>query len=488
MRSLPWLSCALYFSVACGNTAPIGLEPGDAGLPDRGEAQVDAGTPAVDAGAPAIDAGSSADAGTTPIGGQRLKARFVESEDGKVRRLLGLIDTVPDQACWLTRFGDVDQRAYCYPRASGMLVYLDAACTQLAVETSAGDRQWVIAERTVRLGRRITPTPAERHFYLAPGSCTANSAPSAAPIYEVAEMLGAEALAGGTVVRGTSSDRLTVLQFVGDDGSSVPYRLIDVVAATDCTPGETAAGPRCRPDMGTLHDEGRLDERCDRLAILDYGMTPVAPIPERNGDVYRFDFPPRDQSRLQLGRAGPGGMCQLEQAELGRYTLHLGTPYPPQDWAPIPLDRAASGPLSAAVGRLPSGAAAEIEPRLDPSFEFDGQRCGPVWARPGELRCLPTPDATVLGWVTAFADARCSERALAMEPGSTPPVEVLLADNTGPDELPFGEVRPVGEALDMGRVYVNNGRCTPTTQAASYFRLGRPVDPSRFPVLRLVTE
>ena len=120
-------------------------------------------------------------------------------------------------------------------------------------------------------------------------------------------MLGAEALAGGTVVRGASSDRLTVLQFVGDDGSSVPYRLIDVVAATDCTPGETAAGPRCRPDMGTLHDEGRLDERCDRLAILDYGMTSVAPIPERNGDVYRFDFPPRDQSRLQLGRAGPGG-------------------------------------------------------------------------------------------------------------------------------------------------------------------------------------
>lgn len=482
MRSLLWTLFALLFGVACGNAPPIGLESGaDAGLP-----------PAVDAGQTSADAGqASPDAGTTPISGQRLKARFVQSEDGRVRRLLGLFDSVPGQSCWLTRFAGVDDRVSCYPRASGTLVSLDAACTQLAVETSYGDHSWVLAQGPVRLGRRIMPAPAQRYFYVGGGRCSPTPEPVAAPLYEVAEQLGSEALAGGTVVRGVSDDRLGVLQFIGDDGSSVPYRLSDIVAQVDCTPGETEVGPRCRPETGTLHDEGRLDERCDRLAILDYSATPVAVVPERGGAIYRFDLPQRTSTQLQLGRVGPGGMCMLEETNLGRYTLHLGTPYPPRDWAPIALDFAASGSLRAAVGRLPSGAPAEIEPNLDPRvlFELDGQPCGPVWTSQSELRCMPTPSADVLSWVTAYADARCSERALAMREDTTPPAEVLLVDNYDADGLPFGQVRPVGEALDRGRVYVNeNGGCTRTSQAARYFRLGDPLDPSRFPALRVVTE
>lgn len=481
MRSLPWTLFALLIGAACGNAPPIGLEP-------RG----DAGQTSADAGQTSADAGQATpDAGTTPISGQRLKARFVQSEDGRVRRLLGLFDSVPGQSCWLTRFAGVDDRVFCYPRASGTLVSLDAACTQLAVETSYGDHSWVLAQGPVRLGRRITPAPAQRYYYVGGGRCSPTPEPVAAPLYEVAEQLSSEALAGGTVVRGVSDDRLGVLQFIGDDGSSVPYRLSDTVAQVDCTPGETEVGPRCRPETGTLHDEGRLDERCDRLAILDYSATPVAVVPERGGAIYRFDLPQRTSTQLQLGRVGPGGMCMLEETNLGRYTLHLGTPYPPRDWAPIALDVAESGALRAVVGRLPSGAPAEIEPALDPGtfFELDGQPCGPVWTSPTDLRCLPTPSEAVMGWVTAFADARCTERVLAMREGSAPPAEVLLVGAYGAENLPVGDVRAVGEALDIGRIYVDsNGTCTRTTQVASYFRLRAQIDPSRFPALRLVTE
>ena len=488
MRLLPLSVVALLFGAACGNTAPIGLEPGaDAGLPPSGDAGQSA-----DAGPAATDAGqAAADAGHRPISGRRLKARFVESADGRVRRLFGLFDSVPGQACWLTRFSSPDGRAHCFPRASGTLVYLDAACTQLAVETTEGEHSWVLANGPVRLGPQIRPAPTRRYLHLGVGRCAPTAEPPTGSVYEVAEQLGAEALAAGTVVQAASNDRLSVLEFVGDDGSSVPYRLIDAVAKVDCTPGQTEVGPRCRPDVGTLHDEGRLDERCDRLAILDYSMTPVAAVPERGGDIYRFDFPERGSTRLQLGRVAPGGMCTLEETNLGRYTLHLGTPYPERDWAPIALDVAESGPLRAVVGRLPSGAPAEIEPRLEPGafFELDGQPCGPVWTSPTDLRCLPTPSEAVMGWVTAFADARCTERVLAMREGSTPPAEVLLVGAYGPENLPVGDVRPVGEALDIGRIYVDsNGTCTRTSQAARYFRLGAALDPGRFPSLRLVTE
>jgi len=480
----PLLASALWAS-ACGDAPTSPLDP----IPDAG--------PTRDAGAgssPDAGAGPTPDAGTPPLAepghlrGTRLRPMFVGA--GQAQRFITAWDTQLDTACWLTRFADADTDVRCYPRASGVLVYGDTRCSTRYVETTATEG-WVYADGLVlRLG--APATLAQRFSNLARCGCAPSNQAPQGPVYEIAEELPIEQLAGGRVVDTDESERLRVRTFEGEDGSRFVYDVIDRLASVSCAPAELEGG-RCEPAQGKLTDEGRLDESCTRLAILDYGRVGVARVAGRGDAVYRFEFPERGIGNdVVLGRATAAGMCSTERTNLGRYTLHLGTPYPAAEWPALDVVREGTPSLEALVGRLPSGARAEPEPTVEASrvLRVAGTSCVPARTADGLMRCLPTPAEALEAWPVLFADARCGARAARFRAGATPPAEVTILDDSFA-ALPRGQVYAVDRALPSASVYIESGdgRCRlaaelglPSTDVYS-LSAGAPLQ--RFPELSL---
>ena len=480
----PLLATVLWAS-ACGDAPSLPLEP----APDAGPST------RLDAGTPGTDGGQASDAGTLRptaepghLGGTRLRAVFVGA--GEAQRFVTAWDTQLDTACWLTRFADADTEVRCYPRAGGVLVYGDTRCSTRYVETTATEGWVYTGNEVVRLG--APATLAQRYTNLARCGCGPSSQAPQGTLYEVAEVLPIEQLAGGRVVDTDVNERLSVRTFEGQDGSRFVYDVIDRLASASCTASETEGG-RCEPTQGTLTDEGRLDETCARLAILDYGRVAVARVAGRGDAVYRFEFPERNVgNEVVLGRATAAGQCSTERTNLGRYTLHVGTPYPATEWPALDVVREGAQPLEAIVGRLPSGARAEPEPAVETSrvLRAGGAACVPARTADGLIRCLPTPAEGLEAWPVLFADARCSTRAARFRPGATPPAEVTLLDDSFA-ALPRGQVYAVDRALPSASVYIESGdgRCLLATEAgvpsSDVYSLSAGAPLLRFPELSL---
>ncbi len=475
---------------ACDDAPTAGLAGVDGGA-------VDVGTPDADGFADAaLDAGGPADLGTlaalTPEPGHRpgtrLQPQWVTGADGAARRFLQIWDSALGVPCWLTRFATDTTTVSCTPRPTGTIVYLDDTCTQRRVQ-SRHTSGWVNAGQVVRLGARVAQ-PALTYMEISPWQCVREGLPPDGAVYEIAETAAPGALATGRVVDDMSSDRqIRARSFVGDDGSRFLYDLVDTLAGVSCLPGRTESGARCIPDLGELTDEGLLDATCERLAILDYVRTAVAPIAARGGAIYRFEHPGWFGSQT-FGRLDASGQCVAEERSIGRYTVHLGTPYPPREWPFIALESRGDDALRAEYGRRMSGERAEPESRVDPLrlFESHGEPCGLARDAEGTLRCVPPPAEGVREGAPVFADARCSERALAMSPGVAPPARVTLLDRSDGERAPLATVHAVGERLDAARVYTGACQAVGAVPRADYYRLGPALSLADRPVLRVVTE
>lgn len=480
----PLLATVLWAS-ACGDAPSQPLDP----VPDAGPSTT------LDAGSPGTDAGQASDAGTTRpaaepghVGGTRLRAMFVGA--GAAQRFISAWDTQLDTACWLTRFAGADTDVRCYPRASGVLVYGDTRCSTRYVETTATEG-WVYAEgEVVRLG--APATLAQRYSNLARCGCGPSNQAPQGTLYEVAEVLPIEQLAAGRVVDADVNERLSVRTFEGQDGSRFVYDVIDRLAGASCTASETEGG-RCEPAQGTLTDEGRLDETCTRLAILDYGRVAVARVAGRGDAVYRFEFPERTNGNdVVLGRSDVAGQCSTERTNLGRYTLHLGTPYPAAEWPALDVAREGTPALEALVGRLPSGARAEPEPAVETArvLRAAGAPCVPARTYDDRVRCLPAPAEAVQAWPLLYADARCSARAARLQPGAPAPAEVTLLDDSFA-ELPRGRVYTVARPLTSDSVFTlrGDGRCVLASElglpSSDAYGLSPGASLERFPELSL---
>lgn len=474
---LALLLASVVWASACGDAPTLPLDP-----------RADAGP------TPGPDAGLAPDAGGAPprdepghVGGTRLRAVFVGA--GEARRFLTVWDTQLDTACWLTRFAAADTDVRCFPRASGTIVFGDQRCATRYVETTATEG-WVYAEGlVVRLGAPVTLE--QRYTALARCGCAPSATPAQTPLYEIAEELPVEQLASGRIVDHDADERLRVRTFEGQDGSRFVYDVIDRLAEVSCTPTELEGG-RCEPEQGTLTDEGQLDETCARLAILDYRRVGVARVAGRGDAVYRFEFPERTEGNdAILGRVDPAGQCSTERTNLGRRTLHVGTPYPASAWPALDVAREGTSVLEAIVGRLPSGARAEAEPGVQTArgLRAGGVDCVPARADDGRIRCLPAPPPALDAWPMYYADARCTLRAARLRPEAPRPAEVTLLDDAFA-ALPRGQVYAVGRPLPSTAVYADtgDGRCVRADELAlpagdTYGLSAIPVD--RFPELSL---
>lgn len=427
-----------------------------------------------------------------PISGTRLAVQFVESADGSARRFHQLIDREIDQPCFLPYVIGDQPSIPCRPRAMGQPVFLDAACTQRAVETAEGDAVWVSGFDVIRLGARLDPQPAQRYIEYSPGRCAAMPDPPAAPVYAIAEVIDASRLPSGRLIEDASDPRLLLRIFEGDDGSRVLYQINDRLAGPECLPEMTREGLRCAPDTSdTLNDEGLLDTDCNRLAILEYSFHLVARVVGRNDEVYRFEIPDHAVDP-EVGIRGEDGQCRVETRQAGRKTLHLGVPYPERDWAPIEAQNTGTSALSARVAVLANrmrGEPARTTSRTA-IFETDGKPCSPLWIG-DSLRCAPAIEANYLWWSAAFADGRCSERVIGMSNDADPPAEISIYDQLGADQLYRGGVYSVGEQVISRGVYRLDfaGRCyqMPDSAGERHFYVGAALPASRFPELRLST-
>ena len=468
----------LMSALACAGepTTPLQTPPG----PDAGAAAPDA------AGSPDAALTSPSDAGVTSQ--HRLHRQLVSSPDESLRRFYQLIDTTTGEPCFLNRGTASDGTMTCFPKASGELVYLDAACTRPYVETHARDQTLIMTVVPVRRGARVASPPAMRYFGWGDGQCGSAATPVAAPLFE-AEIVPVEQLPHGRLETSGSRGGLRTVTFVSDDGFRVLHDLIDETSGVSCLPGITAEGPRCQPDLqGEAVDEGLLDPACLRLAITPYGTTRVAPVEGRNGEIYLFEVAVDQQ---HAGRSS-GGMCAVEDIPITRRTLHLGSPYPASLWPEMSVLREGGRGLGTYVATY-AGGDADPASRVDAAtmFDYAGAPCGPAWID-GELRCLPAPPKTVLSWATIYADNRCTGRAMAMDNASSemPPPRVTVREGlhhaTG---LPESHVYEVGISIRSAYSITNStGSCEPYPFTARYFALGARVDATVFPTLKLLTE
>lgn len=420
----------------------------------------------------------------TPIeSGTRLVGQRVVSADGRASALVRLFDTALDEPCDLSSYGEPEGSVRCRPRASATIVYLDDECTEPFVETARTDRAWVVAEERVRLGARLSPQPTARYRSFARGYCEAEPLPPAAPVYALAEVADPSELARGRLVVDDSDPRLSITRFVGDDGSHFVHTIVDRTSGEVCVPGTTDAGPRCRPDVGDLEDEGLLDERCERLAILDYGSTRVARVGGRDDAIYRFET--GYAAPVRLGHRGAEGTCTVEELHPGRRTLHVGTPYPETDWPRVTLaEGVSSSGLVASTAVLPSGERLVPLPRIDRRalFDVDGAPCGPVWVD-GVLRCLPASPFVF----DVFADARCTVPAWLSVDDTPPPSTLTILEGDEPlTGLPIGAVQTV-RAADTTETF-GGPECVPFGLVGLVLLRGDRVDPARFPELDLEVE
>jgi hypothetical protein len=423
-------------------------------------------------------------------GGTRLQAQYVESAAGGPRRFLQMIDRESGDPCWLTRWANEETTVLCRPKASGMVVYLDPACTTPYLETNAEVGQWASAFGVVRVGPRLDPQPTERYLEFSPGQCASMPEAPWDPVHEISEEI--VDLPTGRIIDDASDTHILVRNFQGDDGSHVLYQLADRLAQVQCLPKETPAGSRCAPDTSfEMHDEGFLDIDCERLAVLEYGDNRVGIVPERANEVYRFEIPARAQDPF-MGRRELSGECTVEQQNTGRKTLHIGTPYPDRDWPVLEARVSADEALSARIATTPQGERAEPEPDRGHLgfFEANGEPCSPVWIE-GLLRCAPAIPEVYRSYEFFYADRACSERLVVMGQGELPAFVTVHETSTPRSAyaLPTGAVYQLGEEAQDTRYRRNvYGDCEldNINRRQRYYRLGAKQEKERYPELRLV--
>jgi hypothetical protein len=383
-------------------------------------------------------------------------------------------------------------RFSCAPPSWGRVIFLDAACTEPLIETQFPEERWVSTigyapyVGVAKLGPRRANATGTAFMGGADTACSP-AGMIQDPVFAVEELVPFDQWAAGAVEE-VDRGPLGATYFRGDDGSSFLLTLVDRTAEVECSPADTEAGPRCRAEIFTVNDTGLLDASCERLAIIDYTVPPVAKVPERGDEVFRFASQQLDGLEVMVGRREPDGSCAVEARSLGRMTLFLGEPYPPSAWPPLAFDRS-SGALGAAVPTFTSGGSAEALDNVDASelFEADGQACGPVWS--GErLRCLPpTPDGP-LRQPLLHADAACSRRVIALRASEQdPPALVTAHDGTGVAGLPIGGRFSLGARLSTEAVFEKSSRgCLPRSGGPLVFELGAPAPVEALPELVLV--
>jgi len=317
------------------------------------------------------------------------------------------------------------------------------------------------------------------------GCSRLGGAPAGAALFEVAKE---EPLSWLPAVRERreAAGELTAVWVDGEGGASALHRLEDPRTGLGCRPTVTEAGPRCASPVDTVRDQGRLDEACQRLAVLDYGVPSLAAVEGRGGAIHHFRPAPYG---TPAARRTDEGRCVVdEDPSYGRRTLYIGEPYPPPAWPKVSFEAVAGPRLEVRMARATSGE--PLDPMDRPPTEalfYDRARgvdCFAGWLD-DELRCVPSPPNGVRLAPRAFADPRCQGDPLVEVSGGEAPPEVLTVPGAaGPAGFPTVEVREVGPPPET--VYVRDRGCLEAVGATpNLYRLGRDAGDDWAPLERV---
>lgn len=428
--------------------------------------------------------GAPSDALDTRAG--RLARRAVVPVEGGPKRPLHLVDRDSGQTCGLVRARD-GEGWRCVPETMAGVAYRDADCTDrvLVVDGTPGQAVRVFdafALRVERLGAEVAIDAAPYHRV--GNRCVPKLGGLEAPAFTSAGVVADSAFVSGAIARVATAGGPDADVFVTSEGDRALLGLVDPVSETACTPTATEAGGRCAPPVETVADEGLRDPGCDRLAVLDYALPPVARVGEA-GPIVRLE---RQDWGTGWAAVGPDGECAaVPDPSPGRKTLAFATPYPPAEWPALHLDQEAGPRLRAPRTVLPDGRAAYPLLGVDPRRFFEdtetGRACGPAWME-GTLRCAPAPSGAMLG-DTVFVDDRCEVRGALARNGQAPDEIHAVVVGFGDAGLPEAEVYRMGEPAYHAYAETAAGQCVRLMRRADVYRLGAPVAPETWGELRL---
>lgn len=427
----------------------------------------------------------------------RFLAQYVEDDGGEARRYLGMFDRLTGQSCQVTATTVDEVRiAYCPPELTASVYFLDPACTQPVIETTAPPGAWVTAwgygptSGPLRIGARVAPVMRPR--YTLSRGCNEYGVFDDSPLYEVAEIAELETFELGQIRDQDVRENLRASWLDRADGPALVHHLTDLTAQIGCAPQHTEAGPRCGTELGEVHDVGLRNETCDQLAAADYGSLGVSRVPERAEAIYRF-------SPVSWGVAhgveGPNGTCERSEDSFGRMTLHFAQPYPMSQWPQLTYDGATTARLQSLSARLPSGASAHGLSTYDARAVFKDtlrqEECGPAWVD-GGVRCVPAPPPYVRSWVEVFTDASCTRPGVPVPEGELPPQAIsrlVSTDAQRQDGLRTMQVLQVTGPVTQGYIWASRvNRCQPATIPERIYGLGSALDPESLARLHIVAE
>jgi hypothetical protein len=475
--------------VACGSDPSGDLpSPGDA---DGGEG----GAP--ETGAP--DAPVEVDAGpTAPGGGTRIKARYIETDDG-ARIFDTLYDSKLAVACSVGYAEDGALR--CLPNALANVGTLyGAGCTaKVAVVgkdicdvppyareylTSASPCDNKLAMHN--LGAKTTAVFTKDSG----GGCNAAPLDPGEDYYELGAKLAASEMVGYTMENVPASPAIGVRMFVGEDGSRDRIgQLFDIARANGCFPGTIGDDtPRCVPsaaDQATSFGDSSCStriavaEQChvpQQLADTTTAIAGVAPASCQLLNRWRvFPVGAARATNNTWSMSGASGCLGPTPAPTG--TFDVGAELAATAFPELAFETLPGGTRIGQKGYTSAGV--PVEDRTSYTDATLGASCTFRVAADGKLRCVPTSI-----FVAEYTDAGCTA-GLAEDLDGCEPAKYAYRNETQTCGV-LVHVHAIGAKIDpppTDRWFGSPGNCTKSggsANAKGYYALGAEVPPATF--------
>jgi hypothetical protein len=374
---------------------------------------------------PKVDAGTKPDAQTLPTGlfipveGSRLKAKWVEGDDG-VRGVMSWYDTKLQTACGFTTAADGKYRCLPSGLTLGPSDFADANCASPAVVNSqdaCNPQQYVRRldatgacssfNRIYRLGAKLAPGQT---FARSGTDCVASGQLPEAAAYKLGEELPASMFVGAelTPEPAKGGDQVQLVLLVAEDGTKIDWNWRDPKTETTCSLYTLEENRlRCVPSPAAFLSTAFSDSACQEgTAVYSPAcgpartMTVKPPAPGMCPGVSTvFELGPPVDSIYRVRSTDMA--CAVSATTVGLEYHSLGAPVPSDSFPGFDYETA-SGNKRIQRRRLaaPTGRA------VGANF-YDNQRHEVCFAnQTGDTtRCLPSRTFTNY----TFADANCTQ-------------------------------------------------------------------------------
>ena len=531
----------LIAGLVAGSAAGCGGSGGQ-GKPGRpGDAGADRPPPGDAAGAPDTGTGDGVarDAVWQPVGscvatsGRRLRARYLRSDDGTVRELVGWWDSERRESCQFRRATDGKLR--CLPergsiRWTGEVTHhADAACTTPLTLTQPAfcpPHRYVewrpsasCSSNPASLATFGEPVASGAAIYTRSGAGCATTAAdgSYAPIGpEVPPAAFVEASGAPS-----TTARITTTALVASDGAREPCALpgtlgpaalsldlapalfMDSERGEACSPGRAGDGKiRCLPQIPSWRQLGSADPDC-KIPAVGFAASCAAPPYAVEANQLLLTTCPTLSNAWKVRRLGPAlptayafmqtmssapsvPICGRLQPNAEVTFYPFAEEIPAGTFAELELASSGAGRLRPRAYQAGGGARLFVGRFEDTSR---GEECVAALAGDGRVRCLPASPAYRVA--AAFTDASCTQPVrVALLSAACPvaPEKALVAEES-PSCPRQVRLYAAGPKEQRPLFYKSaDGRCPAWNAQVSFVAVGDEISPGAFAALEEITE